>query len=161
MNIEGNVIVKPHILKFICWLEHIKVGERLRLGKGIVSRTLRLLLKYKTATKNYNYELSSDYSAVLPFYLPKRAWDRGKMFLGKSDIIEFNGQMHALFHDILLLRIIQYKMLGKTEKEAIIDFLVLLDAEEDVHWDSIKRVNSRLRKHKKMPTFYDKNVLAI
>lgn len=165
MNIRGNIVVKPHILKFICWLENLQQlpsGEIEPLDisdSGIVGLSLKVVLCYKTETEQPLPEkLSDKYSAVLPYLLPKRAWDRGKLHISKDDIITFNSQMHTLMHEFILRRIIEYTEKGKFAKEAINDFLIEIDAEELVHRDSVTRVNQRLRKSKKIATFYDKKV---
>gem|GEM_PF-2346441 len=162
MKIEGNILVQPHILKFVNWLENLESGERLDLsGGGIISHTLVLLLRPKTLTKEVKIKGKLEhFTTTLPYVMSFRLFKNAHATLGRKEVLIFHHHMHKLFHEFLLRQILHYIHSGKTQIEAIKDFLILIDAEEDVDWESVKRVNLRLRNSKKIVSFYPESVGA-
>lgn len=164
MNIRGNIVVTPHILKFIIWYENLGMdddGQPLRplnlSDSGIVGHSLKLILSYKmVADYPHQTNLSSRYSNVLPYLYAKRDWERGKTHVSKDDIIIFNSHMHKLFHETLFREVVRGVRNGRKEKEAIHDFLILIRAEEDIWWETVKKGQTRLRNSKKIGKINDK-----
>jgi hypothetical protein len=141
----------------------MEVGERLDVGNGgIVAHSLLLLMNYKTKLDFYSTtHFAERYTVALPLYIPQRLWQRMKCFVGVEEVVAFNQHIHKLFHEMVLQRVQFYIQTGRTEKAAIQDFLELIGAEEDVHWESIKRVSHRVRTAKKIPNFYANSVTKV
>jgi len=161
IDFEVDMPVKGYLLKFIRHVENLKEGEALDLIKsmGAIPYMLSLLLTNKTnmnrSMKGRSFEkIWKGYDAKIKFKVSYRMQSNSKFYFEPKSIQIFDRFLHRLFHDFLLDKILKGIGEGKNEKDIIYDFLAELDIEEDVRFETIKKASYRLRKSKKIPTFY-------
>ena len=165
--IKGTIPIKPHLKKFVCWLENLKEDDHINLyQRTTIPRILKLLLTFKTEIIiDSDRPLPQDLTDQISYSLTIKRLDRGDIHLTKAGIIEFNSFLHYLFHDMLLARVVREvgksKPNKKTEKQVIYEFLEEIGIEDIVNYESVKKSSYRLRKEKNMGVFSDRSVDAL
>lgn len=162
MNLVASIPVKPHLRKFVHYLENLAPDAPLNLSRsGVVGYTLNLLLTNKTNLIHSDTlagdKLQEKFQDQLRFKVSVRMQTFNCFYLTRRSISIFNTFLHNLLHETLLYRIRMGVAAGQDEKEIIYDFMRELDIEEDVTFDAVKKANYRLRNAKKIPTIHQQS----
>jgi hypothetical protein len=158
MNFTSCIPSKPHLAKFVFWLENLESGQALNLSYGgIVAHTLRLFLTNKSAMLREDGAGAwsiREYKAVIPFQVTARMESFNSFYISRKSIVLFNQHLHVLFYEILLTRILNAKSkYGLNEKDVIYEFMKELDIEEDLTYDAADKAIDRLRVEKNLPRY--------
>jgi hypothetical protein len=145
MNIIGKLPIRPHLKKFVLWLENVPTGKPVALGANTsVGLMFQSLLCQKSQMRS-DYSVPADYSDILEFETSRRNFAEGRMFMSNWSVVKFNQFLHHQMHLVLLERILTAVPLGKHEVEVIYDFLRELDIEEDIGFEAVEKASRRLR----------------
>jgi len=166
IELTGSIPTKPHLKKFVQYLEHLPPDGVLDLNSiGAVPFFFRLLLEGKTNLYDSNsfydihkdQKLTNDYTDSLQYTYTSRMLQFNRFYLSRKNIRAFNLYVHRLFIDFLVLRVQEGIENGKTEKHIMQHYFDVMDIEAGTTMESVKRALTRARKRKKIPTIYRKN----
>lgn len=158
MDFTSCIPTKPHLAKFVFWLENMKDGEPLNLSYGgIVAHTLRLFLMNKSSMLREDKDGTwsvRDFTAPIPFRVTARMEAFNSFYLSRRSIVIFNQHLHVLFYEMLLSRILDKKLkYGMDEKAVIYEWMKELDIEELLTFDAADKAIHRLRVEKNLPKY--------
>lgn len=148
MKLTGSIPIRPHLLKYVCWNENIKIGEAIDLkGGGNIAFILQMLLRGKLESISYDdrQSVGKDYTQSLYYVYPLRHLNEGRIFIDEKAILIFNQFLHKHFHETLNVLIIQNQKYGIKIESSIKDFMDMLGIEDEIEYDSLKKANFRLR----------------
>ena len=145
MNIVGKLPIRPHLKKFVLWLENVQHGNPVAFTSDTAVGLMFQSLLCQKGQMRSDYAVPREYSDILEFETSRRNFAEGRMFMSNYSVVRFNKFLHHQMHLVLLSRILASVPLGRHEVEVIYDFLRELDIEDDIGFDAVEKASRRLR----------------
>lgn len=160
-SIQFAIPIRPHLKKFILYIEHLPADGTLILsGTSFIASLIKQSLVGKTRYHvDKNAPLPANFSDTLNVAFPIGTSNKGKLFMTPSAIREFNSLSAQYLNEHLLQIILINQGFGIKENDTIwkfMDQLGLTDT-DDITWDALKKASYRLRESKKMKKFRIRN----
>jgi hypothetical protein len=145
--LKGHILLKPHLRQFVVWLEKVDAEKPMRLSQySLVGLSfINFVFEDKFSPTRETGSDVMGFTDRLDFEMPRLRWADGLSRATVCNFGRFNQFLHHLLHEMLLARVMVATAVGRSEKDAIHDFLREIGIEEMIDSETVEKASYRLR----------------